>query len=115
MSIDDDIAFLERVPTLRLLGRGALRMLAIGAETPLRAWRRSAVQARASGRCAAIVVQEGIVQPQPRIRQITQAAIDAGPGTLLGEVALLTETTAPAHGDRAVEPSTVIRISRSLF
>ncbi len=33
MSIEDDIAFLERVPTLRLLGRTALRILAIGAES----------------------------------------------------------------------------------
>src|SRR6476620_4041963 len=33
MAIDDDITFLERVPTLSLLGRQALRILAIGAET----------------------------------------------------------------------------------
>ena len=33
MSIEDDIAFFERVPTLRLLGRAALRILAIGAES----------------------------------------------------------------------------------
>ena len=33
MAIDDDIAFFERVPTLGLLGRQALRILAIGAET----------------------------------------------------------------------------------
>ena len=32
MSIEDDIAFFERVPTLRLLGRTALRILAIGAD-----------------------------------------------------------------------------------
>ena len=33
MTIEDDIAFLERVPSLRLLGRDALRILAIGAES----------------------------------------------------------------------------------
>ena len=33
MSIEDDIAFIERVPTLRMLGRTALRILAIGAES----------------------------------------------------------------------------------
>src|SRR5487761_2150192 len=32
MSIEDDVALLERVPTLRLLGMAALRMLAIGSE-----------------------------------------------------------------------------------
>ena len=33
MSLEDDIAFLEAVPTLAVLGRPALRILAIGAET----------------------------------------------------------------------------------
>ena len=33
MTIEDDIAFFERVPTLNLLGRQALRILAIGAQS----------------------------------------------------------------------------------
>ena len=33
MGIEDDILFIERVPTLRALGRDALRILAIGAES----------------------------------------------------------------------------------
>ena len=33
MSIEDDIVIIERVPTLRTLGRDALRILAIGAES----------------------------------------------------------------------------------
>ena len=33
MSIEDDITFFEGVPTLRMLGRTALRILAIGAES----------------------------------------------------------------------------------
>ena len=33
MTIEDDIAFLERVPTLHLLSRQALRILAIGAQS----------------------------------------------------------------------------------
>ena len=33
MSIEDDIAFLESVPALALLGRDALRIIAIGAES----------------------------------------------------------------------------------
>ena len=32
MTIEDDIAFLERVPALAILGRDALRILAIGTE-----------------------------------------------------------------------------------
>src|SRR5262249_52858163 len=38
----------------------------------------------------------------------------AGPGTLLGELALIAETKRPATAT-AREPSTVIRISRGLF
>ena len=33
MTIEDDIAFLERVPSFAILGRDALRILAIGAES----------------------------------------------------------------------------------
>jgi len=40
--------------------------------------------------------------------------ITVGPGTLLGELALLTETTRPVTAT-ALEPSTVIRIPRTLF
>jgi hypothetical protein len=36
MSIEDDVALLERVPTLRLLGNTALRMLAIGSDSAAR-------------------------------------------------------------------------------
>ena len=32
MSVADDVALLERVPALRLLGRDALRVLAVGSE-----------------------------------------------------------------------------------
>jgi hypothetical protein len=32
MTIEDDISFLQRVPALSLLGRDALRILAIGSE-----------------------------------------------------------------------------------
>jgi CRP-like cAMP-binding protein len=73
MTIEDDIAFFERVPTLGLLGRDALRILAIGAEP--------------------LVV---------------------GRGALVGELALITETKRAATAT-ALEPSTVLRIPRSLF
>jgi CRP-like cAMP-binding protein len=42
------------------------------------------------------------------------ADVIVGPGTLLGELALIAETKRPATAT-ASEPSTVIRISRSLF
>lgn len=111
MSIEDDIAFLERVPTLRLLGRTALRILAIGAES------RYVHDGEAlfhAGEVAdsGYVVQEGSLELRPA--GPGGAEVVAGPGTLLGELALLSETSRPATAI-AREPSTVIRISRSLF
>jgi CRP-like cAMP-binding protein len=110
MTIDDDIAFLERVPTLSLLGRQALRILAIGAETRYVHGGDALFNAgeEADG---GFVIQEG--------RFSLSSAEDGkdvtvGPGTLLGEVALFTETKRPATA-KALEPSTVLCIPRPLF
>ena len=113
MTIEDDIAFLERVPTLALLGRQALRILAIGAET--RYLHDGAVLFYAGDAAdAGYVVQEGSFRLQAANAANNRDEITAGPGTLLGELALLAETVRPATAT-AMEPSTVIRISRGLF
>ena len=112
MSIEDDIAFLERVPTLRLLGRTALRILAIGAET--KSLQSGAVLFYA-GELAdgGYVVQEGSLVLEPNSPQFGKK-ITVGPGTLVGELALLTDTVC-ATTAIAKESTVVIRISRSLF
>ena len=112
MSIEDDIAFLERVPTLRLLGRTALRILAIGAESRYVHGGEALFHAGdpADG---GYVIQDGSFDLHA-VGPGTSGEVVAGPGTLLGELALLTETARPATAV-AREPSTVIRISRSLF
>ena len=112
MSIENDIAFFERVPTLRLLGREALRVLAIGAES--RYIDDGEVLFHAGDPAdGGYIIQEGSFRLRPSIPADAEE-ITAEPGTLLGELALLAETmrpvTATAHG-----PSAVIRISRSLF
>ncbi len=110
MSIEDDIAFFERVPTLRLLGRTALRILAIGAET--RYVHDGEVLFKAGDKTdCGYVIQEGTFTVKAGEGS---AELVAGPGTLLGEVALIAETTRPATAT-AREPATVIRVSRSLF
>ena len=111
MSIEDDIAFLERVPTLRLLGRTALRILAIGAESRY-LHDGEMLFSSGDGADCGYVVQEGSFD----LRGESPASGDivAGPGTLLGELALIAATRRPATAI-AREPSTVIRISRSLF
>ena len=113
MAIGDDIALFERVPTLALLGRQALRILAIGAET--RYLHDGAVLFYAGDPAdAGYIVQEGSFRLEPADAADDRDEIAAGPGTLLGELALLAETVRPATAT-AREPSTVIRISRSLF
>ena len=58
------------------------------------------------------IVQDGSFQLQGDSKIVGDLV--AGPGTLLGELALIAETKRPATAT-AREPSTVIRISRSLF
>ncbi len=110
MSIENDIAFLDQIPILQRLGAPALRILAIGAE----GYRVEAGQVLfRAGDVAdgAYVIQQGSFALQPRAGK---ADVVAGPGTLLGESALLAETTRPATAT-AREDSTVLRISRTMF
>jgi CRP-like cAMP-binding protein len=112
MAIEDDIAFFERVPTLGLLGRAALRILAIGAES--RYVHSGEVLFNAGDAAdSGYVVQEGSFSLASHQSEGGKN-ITVGSGTLLGELALLTETTRPMTAT-AVEPSTVMRIPRSLF
>ena len=109
MSIEDDVALLERVPTLRLLGTAALRMLAIGSEQ--RGFARSDVLFRAGDDAdAGFVVQRGAF----RIEDGAGAEMVAGPGSLIGELALITAMKRPSTAT-AIEHSAAIRIARSLF
>ena len=111
MTIEDDIAFLERIPLFRRLGSGALRIVAIGAES-------YSVQVGqvlfTVGEAAdgGYIVQRGSFSLSTE--RGNQADIVAGPGTLLGEMALIAETKRPATA-RAREDSIVLRISRSMF
>jgi CRP-like cAMP-binding protein len=112
MTIEDDIAHFESVPTLALLGREALRILAIGAEN--RYVHGGNVLFR-EGEAAdgGYVIQEGSFSLAPE-RNNSIAPLAVGAGTLLGELALITETIRRVTAT-AREPSTVMRIPRSLF
>jgi CRP-like cAMP-binding protein len=109
MSIEDDVALLERVPTLRLLGMAALRMLAIGSEQ--RDFARGDVLFNAGDDAdAGFVVQRGAF----RIADGAGAEIVAGPGALIGELALMAAMKRPSTAI-ALENSSAIRVARSLF
>lgn len=112
MSIEDDIEFFERLPSLALLGREALRILAIGAEN--RYVHNGAVLFREGEIAdAGYVVQEGSFRLSAEAHGDDGASV-VGPGTMMGELALLVESKCPVTAT-AAQPSTVIRIPRSLF
>jgi CRP-like cAMP-binding protein len=112
VSIDKDIASLERVQMLRALGRSALRMIAMGAEP--REMQPGDVLFRPGDRIdSAYVVQQGTFQLTADPAQ-TGKVIEVGPGTLLGEFALLAEAAQPLTAT-AVDHAVVTRISRSMF
>ncbi len=112
MTLEDDIAFFEQVPTLAALGKQALQVLAIGAES--RHLQSGAVLFYA-GELAdgAYIVQEGALAVEPAT-PAEGPEFTAGPGTLLGELALLTDAVSPVTAI-AKEPTVLIRISRNLF
>jgi CRP-like cAMP-binding protein len=109
MSIEDDVVLLERVPTLRLLGKEPLRMLAIGSE------QRNVVSgdllfSQGDEADSGFVVQRGAF----RVDDGSGAETVARPGMLIGELALIVAMKRPSTAT-ALEYSTVVRISRSLF
>jgi CRP-like cAMP-binding protein len=109
MSIEDDVALLERVPTLRLLGTPALRMLAIGSEQR-NIGRGEMLFSAGDDADAGFIVQRGAF----RIEDGSGAEMIAGPGALIGELALITAMPRPSTAI-ALEHSSVIRVARSLF
>jgi CRP-like cAMP-binding protein len=113
LSIENDIAFLSRIPMFAKFGYAALQIIAIGSET------RHLVDGETLFRAgettdAGYVIQEGSLQLTTHDPPLSEPAATFGPGTLIGELALITETVCSATAI-AVEPATVIRISRNLF
>ena len=112
MTIEDDIAFLQRIPSFSILGPDALRILAIGAENRY-VHSGEVLFTIGDPADAGYVVQDGSFALTTDSTEAHRATTVTR-GALLGELALLTETTRPVTAT-AVEPSTVIRVPRSLF
>jgi CRP-like cAMP-binding protein len=111
MSIDDDIAFLERVPMLAELGGNALRILAIGAESYSVGAGEVLFAPGQSADCA-YVVQHGSFVVKPEAANGIESIAEGG--SLLGETALLIDAPRRATAT-AREDSIVLRISRAMF
>jgi CRP-like cAMP-binding protein len=108
MSIEDDVALLERVPTLRLLGTASLRMLAIGSEQRNFSPGDHLFNA-GDDADAGYIVQRGSIRVEDG-----GAEVVAGPGSLIGELALIVAMKRPSSAV-ALDHASVIRVSRSLF
>jgi CRP-like cAMP-binding protein len=100
------------VPLLRLVGRAGLRIVAIGAEQRYVHGGETLFHKNAPADSGYVILEGAFDLITDLDRGVP--AWSAGPGTLLAELAMMTETD---YGMTAVAttPSTVIRIPRGLF
>ena len=112
MALNDDIAFLARQPLLSLMDRDALRLVAFAAESrSLRAG--DVLFRRGEGSDGAFLVVSGAVALS-REDDGRPAEEVAGPGSLIGELALFAALERPATAI-AREPTQVMKLSRSVM
>jgi CRP-like cAMP-binding protein len=111
MSIEDDVVLLDRVPTFHLLGNAAIRVLAIGSEQQEFASGSVLCRAGDASDCGYVVQRGSFHLGFPGG---SKDDIVAGPGALIGELALIVPMTRPATAT-AREYASVIRIPRPLF
>jgi CRP-like cAMP-binding protein len=113
LSLEDDIRIIASVPLFEDLSTEQLRLLAFGAERITLARGRELYRESQNAECGYVVVSGEIdlFRDTLRGREIIKRV---GPGTLLGELALITET-ARLSGAFAPEEAQVMRINRSLF
>ncbi|MBO0751467.1 MAG: Crp/Fnr family transcriptional regulator [Bradyrhizobiaceae bacterium] len=113
MTIEDDIAVLARIATFEQFSFAALQIVAIGSETRNLADGETLFSAGETTD-AGYVIQSGSLTLTTNDLKQPERSVSFGPGTLIGELALVTETVCAATAV-AAGPTTVIRISRNLF
>ena len=113
MTIEDDINFLDRVPTLHILGQEALRILAISAES-IRVQGGEMLFEEGEPADSGYVVMHGAIMLQSTRERTARDGAIARPGSLIGEMALIVDSTRPATAT-AMESSMLLRISRGVF
>lgn len=107
MALDRDIALLADIPVLGLFDKEALRLLAFASES--RIMRAGDVLFRKDDPTdGGFVVMSGSIALDPA-DDGKPASYIAGPGTLIGEVALFAHTTRPATAI-ARESTTILKI-----
>jgi CRP-like cAMP-binding protein len=113
LALLDDMALLSQVELLRSLGEEKLRLIAFGAER--RRFEPGQVLFREDSPAdGAFVIAQGTVALSQKSREGDRHLAQVGPGTLLGELALISPITRSmtAIAEGQVE---VMRINRPLF
>jgi CRP-like cAMP-binding protein len=113
MALEDDIEFLDRIPTLHLLGKDALRILAISVET-IRLARGDILFEEGQPAEGGFVIVNGSVVLQQASDTTGDSAVTARRGSLIGETAMIVETVRPSTAI-ALESSILFRIPRVVF
>lgn len=112
MALDDDIGNLRRIPLFEDFETEALRLLAFSAETKLlRAG--DVLFRRGEPSDGGFILTSGSIALEKRDDGRPADKI-VRPFALLGETALITETTRPVKAI-AREPATILKITRALF
>jgi CRP-like cAMP-binding protein len=113
MALDDDILFLRRIPTFRVLGPDALRVLAISTEKMHLRLGDTLFEEGEPADSAFVVIAGAIRLRRAKEKPLVEPQVVRG-GGLIGETALIVETERPATAI-ALEPSTLYRITRAVF
>jgi len=113
MALEDDIEFLDRIPTLHLLGKEALRLLAISVET-IRLGRGDILFEEGQPADGGYVIVNGSIILQQAGDTVGDQAITAKRGSLIGETAMIVETIRPSTAI-ATESSVLFRVPRVVF
>ncbi|MBL8584474.1 MAG: cyclic nucleotide-binding domain-containing protein [Rhizobiaceae bacterium] len=113
MALDDDIRILSGVGLFEGFTREQLRLMAFGAEaTPLKSGRKLYVEDDQAD--SAYVVVSGRIGLYREMDGRHQAVGEVGPGSMLGELALIADTRRLTSA-AAIADSELLRLNRSMF
>jgi CRP-like cAMP-binding protein len=113
MALEQDIEFLDRIPTLHLLGKDALRILAISVET-ITLRRGDILFEEGQPADGGYVVVNGSIILQNANDPRGDDVVTVKRGSLIGETAMIVETMRPSTAI-AAESTVLFRIPRVVF
>ncbi|MEJ8574942.1 cyclic nucleotide-binding domain-containing protein [Microbaculum marinum] len=113
MTLDHDVQLLQSIPLLSDFPAEQLRLIAFSAE-PLKLPADTMLFREGADANDGFVLVSGAVQFFTTVDGVEEEIAIAGPGALIGELALLCHTTRPASA-RTIEPTELLAVSRRLL